>query len=508
VARPGNRPEAEPLYATERNPQRETKGGRVAAVSRRIGTPFIPWQRDLADIAREVDPATGEPWYRQVIAIAERQTGKTVFTRAQNTDVCIYTPRARVVYTAQNRTMALQRLEEDFWVPLNDSPLRSLLNDRVGRRTGKPGLSGKGGQEHIAFGNGAGWWIDSVKDASGHGPSLDNGTIDEAFAHGDARVEQSMIPATSNRPGAQIYVVSAAGNHASTYLREKVHAARAMVEHEATKPLHLRTSRIALVEFAAGPDEDPADPATWWRRHPGLGYLTTEEFLHSAYQAAALTNLDEFTRPFLGWWPVAKAPDPVVPKLTWNEQGVALAADARPWGRPMWCVDVAPDRDWSAVGFAATLPDDAFLLDGQPARAWLDVVAHEPGTHWVVRHLVKLRTEFGGDDVVLDGTGAAGALAADLEAEGFTVHRLSLRDKVDACGAFYDDALSRRLRHRADPVLNSALMTAVKHYTGDAWTFWRGRSLADITPLYAVVLARYQLVRWLGEYAAPLSNIF
>lgn len=486
--RAGNRPEAEPLHATERNPQRETKGHRVAAVSANImGKPFIPWQHDLANLAHEIDPATGHPWYTEILVIVERQCGKTTYGRAELTDTCIYRPNSVVRYTAQNRLMANQRLEHDFWKPISESPLRAFLDPRVGRRTGKIGLSGKNGQEHIAFANGSGWWIDSVKASSGHGPTLHKGMIDEAFAHPDGRVEGAMTPALGNVMDGQLYVMSAAGDVNSHYLRAKVEAARARVMLDATKPMHERRSRTALVEYAVGDDEDMDDPEVWWRRHPGLGHVTTQAKIEAARESFS-HDPDEFYRAYCGRWPTAKAPDPIIPRAAWGE--CAIPDDEATWaGEPFWAVDVSPDRAWSSIGFAASYPG---------RRAYLEVVDHEQGTHWVVRRLVQLRGMYGGNVVAIDGSGSAGSLEADLKAEGFTVERLTLRQKIDACGGFYDDALSTLIAHDGDPVLNTALFSAVKHHTDGAWTFWRGKSLADITPLYAVTLARHVLVQLTG----------
>lgn len=489
------RPEAVPLHATERNPQRETTGGRVANVSAKMGEPFIPWQRAAADVLGEIDPADGTPWYKELLLVGLRQIGKTTLVRAKFTDTALFTPNATLRYTAQNRTMALARLERDMWGPIAASPLRAFLDANVGRRTKKPGLSGKGGQEHIAFANGSEWGIDSVKKSSGHGPTLDLGGIDEAFAHADARIEQAMRPAMNNVPHAQLLIASAAGDASSTYLRAKLEAARARLELDLTKPLHERRSRTALIEYAAPPEADPMDPATWWRCHPALGYLTTEAAFAAAMEGFA-SDLDEFYRAYLGWWPAAKVPDPVIPRLAWNELG--RDEDAIDWtGDPVWSIDVAPDRDWAAIGFAAEHPG---------ARAYLEVVDHEQGTTWCVRRLVQLRSLFGGDVVAIDGAGAAGALVVELEAEGFLVKRLSIRDKVDACGALYDDALSGVLLHGKDPELDNALFSAVKRYTDGAWTFWRGRSLQDITPLYAVTLARYVLTQLVGDRYDSLAS--
>src|SRR5258705_8686404 len=67
-----------PLYGTPRSPERPTLGPRVAEVARRLGKPWMPHQRDIADVAFEIDPATGYLAYSQVIVIGPRQaTGKT-----------------------------------------------------------------------------------------------------------------------------------------------------------------------------------------------------------------------------------------------------------------------------------------------------------------------------------------------------------------------------------------------------------------------------------------------
>lgn len=486
--RAGGRPEAVPLYCTERNPSRETTGGRVAAVSAKVGEPYIPWQRMVADIAHEIDPHTGLPWYSEVLIVAQRQTGKSSQARAELTDTCLFTPGATVRYTAQTRLMAYERLERDFYLPLRNSPLRAFLDTSVGlKRRERPGFSGKTGSEHISFANGSVWRIDSVKAASGHGPKLNKGLIDEAFAHVDSRVEGSMIPATTNVPDSQLWIMSAAGDHTSTYLKDKLAMARARVEMDATKPLHERTSHTMLVEYGAPRSADREDPETLWKYHPAVGYLTTIAKLEAARQASE-ANPQDWDRAYLSWWPERKVADPIIPRLAWGS--CALEEAQINWtGDPVWAVDVAPDRDWSAIGMAAR---------HSGRRAYVELLAHEQGTHWVVRHLVTLRAEHGGDMVAIDGSGAAGALEAELAAAGFIVKRMTLRDKIDACGGLYDDALSGELAHPGDPVLNTALFSSVKKSTDGAWTFWRGKSLLDISPVYAVTLARHLLVQLVG----------
>lgn len=237
----------------------------------------MPWQRDAVDVAYEIDPADGGPWYKRVVVIVQRQNGKTTIVRTVQLDTCLFHPGATVRYTAQTKQDALARLELDFYDPIAQTPLAAFLDLRVGsRKKGKPGFYAKSGSEQIVFANGSRWGVGAVKLSSGHGPTLDGGVIDEAFAHKDARLEQAMSPATGVRRHAQLWIASAAGDYSSTYLKRKVAEERSRIEVERARPMHLRTSRTMYLEFAAPPDADRADPATWWAYIPALGYTLTD----------------------------------------------------------------------------------------------------------------------------------------------------------------------------------------------------------------------------------------
>ena len=492
--RPGGRSEAVPLYATERNPQRETKGRRLANVSAKMGKPFMPWQRDLADIAGEIDPETGGPWYTEIVVVVLRQTGKTTFVRAKGAESCIYHPGSTTRYTAQNRIMALQRLETDFWQPLAESPLGAFLNQSVGRRAKKPGFNQKTGQEHIAFANGSAWWIDSVKATSGHGPTLDLGLIDEAFAHPDARVEQAMTPAMATVPHAQLYVASAAGDENSLYLRAKVEAARARVTAEQLKPLHLRRSRILYVEYAAPAGADRADPATWWACHPALGYTIPEWKVAAALESFE-NEPEEFDRAYLGWWPKRNKKLAVIPEAAWQAD-VVTDLEHTFLGNLVWGIDISPERDYASIGMAGK---------GLVGRVFVEHIERRQGTGWLSSRMRQLRERHGGNIVALDPGTASDSLISDLEDDGFDVKQCAGRHKIQACGGFYDDALLSgpppQLTHTNDGELNAAVEDAQKlRGSGENGFVWsRGKSFADITPLYAVTFARWAFVEFAAD---------
>src|SRR5689334_10794972 len=67
-----------PRWGTPRRPDRATLGPRAAEVATLLGTPLMPWQRHVLDVALEVDPETGRLAYQEVDLTVPRQSGKTL----------------------------------------------------------------------------------------------------------------------------------------------------------------------------------------------------------------------------------------------------------------------------------------------------------------------------------------------------------------------------------------------------------------------------------------------
>lgn len=458
-----------PLYGTARNLSRETRGPKVAKVFRRLGQEPMPWQSDALDVACELDPETGLYYYRTVIIIVVRQAGKTTLTRGKLLHRGISQPGAMMLYTAQDRNHARKRLEKNIYLPAHLSPLAPLL--------GRPRWAA--GSEAVRFTNGSELGIDAVTKTSGHGDTLDEAHIDEAFAHHDSRIEQNISPTMITVQGAQKWITSAAGDLDSTFLMGKRDMGRALVESGAD-------SRTCYIEYSAPLDADPDDPETYRRWHPAVGHTIQVD---DVMDERANMDAEEFERAYLGWWPKLTKQRTVIPEELW--QANYIDQDADTWtGVPMWAVDVSPDREWCSVALAARSYDEG--------RAFLEVIDHELGTAWVCDRLVSLRSRFGGNRVGLDASGAADSLAGDLEDEGFEVVRMSSHERGAACGGFYDDAVQGQLRYLDDPVLNAAMRGAVwmKIFGGESRIFSRGRSMTDITALYGVVVARWAFLKY------------
>jgi phage terminase large subunit-like protein len=438
-------------------------GGAVCKVMEASGRAPMPWQRDALAVACEIDPATGTFWYDTIILVVLRRAGKTTISRAKLTHRALTTVDGRMIYTAQNRLKALKRLRDDFYLPLFRSPLRETLE--------KPRW--RGGEEAVRWKTGA------------------EGHIDEAYAHADNTLEGGLQPTLMTVEGSQLWVLSAAGKAHSGYLRDKVEVGRALVESK-------RETRTCYIEYSAPEDWDPADPETVANTHPGIGHTISLERVMSLRDASK--DMSEWERAWLGWWAKPKTPPRVIPTSAWESN--YTQGDDEAWtGTPFWTIDTSPDRETTAIAMAAES-----TVKGK--TCYLELYDQLLGTAGVVPALVKLRSQFGGNIVALDGNGAAKSLRKDLEAEGFEVILVSGPNRVDACGGFYDDALVGALRFENDPMLNTAMSNAVKQSVGGrAWIFARNRTLADISGFYAVVFARWLFKEKAGDTYNALDSV-
>ena len=83
-----------PRFATRPNPDRPSFGRHVATVAAALGTPLLPWQRLVADIAFEVDER-GRYAYPLVVVSVPRQSGKTTLVLSNAVHRCLSRPDGR-----------------------------------------------------------------------------------------------------------------------------------------------------------------------------------------------------------------------------------------------------------------------------------------------------------------------------------------------------------------------------------------------------------------------------
>ncbi len=420
----------------------------------------MPWQRWVLDVALEMDPETERLVYREAILTVPRQSGKTTLLLVLILLRALRSPPQSIRYTAQTGSDARKKWTDDWLPQLKATKFTSLYRVRLSN-----------GNEALLFNNGSMQGLLATTIKSGHGPTVDLGILDEAFAHTDARLEQALKPSMMTRPEPQLWIVSTAGTpETSPYLLSKVEMGRQLAETGVN-------SGVAYFEWSPEDGLDPSDPATWRSCMPALGYTVTEEAVAADYQSMLLDGKSsEFERAYLNRWKKA-INDPAIPLDVWN---ALIDLSSKRVGPVCFAFDVAPDRKSGAIAVAGTRHD---------GLSHVEVIEHKSGTDWIAPLLADLLKKNPRSPVVCDPGGPAGGLLADLAARKVKVVTAGTKEHGQACGMLYDAVMQGALRHLGTPELAIAIDGGVKRTVHDVWLWSRKSSSIDISPLVAVTLA-------------------
>lgn len=488
TSRPPSR--AAPRWATPRSPDRPTVGPAVARLAEaRLGRSLLPWQRQLVDVAGELND-DGTWTYDQIVVIVGRRAGKTVmaFAPALRRALLgpIRLPDGRTVpfrgsHTAQNLVAAQKRFLEDCAVPFTSSlgaqrraakVLRNLASTTLCVDT----IRGRYPESQLAS------QIQVYAPTGGgiRGTGSAHITLDEALSFS---VEAGRDLMTAIRPTladykgrGQLWILSNVGARGGPWLAELAAKGRAAVDAG-------RRSGICYVEYSAGDaaDVDPTDEALWWQHHPGLGWTCRPDELRRDLEELGPAD---FAAEYLGVWPVLLAAAAAA-ALEPGQWAAAAAADAVLPDTPSGlyaAVDQDPDRTIAVACVAAA--DDRGRVVVEVAREW-----QRPTQAALVDWTTAVHAAHPLAGVALDRRTCA-SLADALTAAGVPV---VLVDGARAAQA-YADVLTviaeRRLAHGGDPLLDRHWAAAVRRPFGDgAWTLSRSRSGAPIAGAVASAAA-------------------
>jgi hypothetical protein len=479
----------------------------------------MPYQQHVWDVALEVEP-DGRFAYDAIDLTIMRQSGKTTLVFAKKCWRMTVAPklrkpdgrlwgRQRAIYTAQRRADARKKLEQDFAVQLRDArgSFREITN--VKARPSKATewkLSLNNGAEHILFGGGNYLQIDAPSKDAGHGDSLDDADIDEAFALENDDVEQGIQPTMATRWNAQQWTTSTAGDEKSFYLWSKVRAGRA---HSCTCGAQFADAcscgweqgagRTAYFEWSLPEDVDIDDESAWWEYMPALGRTISVEFVRSQLEKARRKpeegGEDLWRRGYGNQWtkiPLIGGETRLakLPAEQWADSTVGFD-DTPPInpGEVAFGFDVSPAGELSTIVVAA----------GTQARPYVEIVdrGHGDRTGWLPQRIVELVAQWKPRAVGFDQGGPAGALAdvvrealLDAGLDPAVVKPLSSAEYKAACGAFFLAVAEGRLqRATGQPPLDDAGNDATERRVGDGWVWDRRTALVPIPPLVAATCA-------------------
>lgn len=452
---------AAPLYATRRDPAYRTEGRRIGLVARSLGTPLMPWQQYVADVATELTPEGTAYRYGVVVVSVPRQSGKTTLMRAVGVDRCISRPDCGVFYTAQTGQDARARWTD--LVKAITAPTSPLAAAVVVRRSA--------GRETVEFANGSGFQVFAPYGKRLHGYTPPLVMLDESFAHDQVTGDDLMGaigPAQATIPHRQLWIVSTAGTAESVFLRRWVDKGRA------------GAPGVALFEWAAGDDvRDVYDPAVWPTFHPAMhnGLVTADTIREEAERQ---TRAD-FERMYANRW--TRTTSHLIPADAWDR----LAAEARQElpssGVVTFGLDVMHDRSASAL--VATWRD---LADDLQAK----VVRTGQGMGWLADAVRTLHASGWREFACLDD-GPAREVADELARDHVSVHQLRSRDATDAWGFLMQHVAHATLTHDGSDALAVAAANVATRPRQDGSAPSRRHSAGDVTPIVGLMAAAWWL---------------
>lgn len=444
----------QPRLATPRDPSRPTDGAAGAFVAHLHGRPWLPWQRAAADLAGEQLPG-GRYAYPVVVVLVPRQTGKTTWAFDLAMGRALDQPDYRAAYTAQTGQVTTERFTERMTAAAA-SPLARVI---AARRSA--------GTERLRFPRGSFVKAFPPKDGALRGSALDLVIVDEPQEIDEQQglaLDQTILPTFTTRPRRQLILCGTAGTDRSRFLARYLAMARG------------GAAGVALVEYGAAPEDDPAAPEVWHAVHPGLAAgLTDDDALTSALSVLGASG---FAREYLNVW--QSSTDRTITDADWaaiRHRDVTPADGVA----PVLGVDVAVDRSRAAV--VACWPDTA----GVPT---LELVAYRPGVDWVAAEVARLHAAHRAPVWIDGGTGPAATVAADpLLAGRDWLHPAGPREYTAACAGLFDSVGAGSVAHRGDKALDAAVAGAVRRTVAEGWAWARRTSTADVAPLVAASLA-------------------
>jgi len=464
-----------PRYATPRRPDRPTTGAPAAVLANLCGVALQPWQRATLDVAGELvrHDDTGDlvHAYRIVTVSVGRRAGKTVLILAQILATITAHRRRFAFYTAQNGKAGAERFRND-WVPLIAAA--PILTDRI-----KPRLTN--GTETLTDRDTASYMrVFAPIPKALHGDAADLIVFDEAWAFDVDRgreLEIAAFPLTATRPGAQVWIISAAGDVTSTWWAAWLDAGRSAALAD-TGGGHCH------IEWTA----DGTDPYTWddeavWiAAHPAIRTADNPTgvidlaFLRDQYTR----DPEQFARSYLNVTDRTGTTSTPIDPVVWD----ALAADAPPRDLVAFGVSVAPDQTSAAV----------VACHHGPAGAVVELVDHRPGYSWVVGRVTELVDRWDVATVGFDpaGQSPAAVLARPFDAAGIPVTRFGLADVTGSAADLVAAVVAGTVRHVPHPAFTAAVAGARRRLLpGGAWAFDRRGADVDVSPVEAAAFARW-----------------
>ena len=441
-----------PLYSTKPDPSRPNRLDQMRMVYSLMGLKMIPWNEHVMSVITEMEhsptpdqPDRMVPYYRFVVVVVPRQTGKTegigaplVFERM------LLWPgdEQHMLWCAQNLPDTLEVFRNKIIPRLTRS---KTIRDKAKFKIQASSMSLAKIESKTT---GSTVRLISTSSSAGHGATPGLAIIDEAWVKKAREREHALRPAQRSLDDAQLIIMSTAGDSESDYLRSLVDMGRKRAD-----PSSNYNGRMAFFEWGADPQDNPHSVETWKKACPALGHFQKIQVLKEEHDDADESgNLDSFRRSALNQW-VDGIREPVIPSEIFE---ALISKTAKPKGSLFIAVDAPSDRS-SAIVMAS---------DGES----IEVVNKDLKTSWLSKYLRELweQNHDVQEIVSLRGSPVQSTLERLKTNHGVAVTLLSALEHQQACGLFYDACMEESVMLRAINIhhLREALAIAEKRELG------------------------------------------
>lgn len=461
-------------WATSRTPSRRTYGAAAAAVSDLFGRPFMPWQRQVADVALEVLP-DGRWAYQTVVVTVPRQAGKTAWLEALMVHRGQLLKLGSLWLTAQTGKKARQR-----FLAMVERVQLWQAEQGVRMFTSNIGVSHEmlkwteTGSKLFPFAP------EGSKDKSEdmHGETPDVISADEIWVHSletANKLQQAYVPGMGTK-NSQELLTSTQGDASSEWLNSLTDLGRQLVEQgrnhgfaffEWSIPKHISVNGVHI------PVQELSDEALLdliCRHHPAIGHTWTRETVRGHLERfTSMNDRAGFIRGY-GNLRLAGGAARDLSAAVWDGAASSLELPVT-YALGLAYEDLDPGT--VALGAAGRLGNGQAVIELAltGSGGWLQ----RPGGERVdpVEYVAELLLDpdDGARSVAVLNTGPGRAAADRLEAAGVPVYRVSAADYRAACPTLETDLGRREAVHRGQPSLTRAAehVTFKRTPSGFAW---------------------------------------
>jgi hypothetical protein len=291
------------------------------------------------------------------------------------------------------------------------------------------------------------------------------------------------MPTMAARPNPQLW-------YAGSAVDQEMHPKGYVFSGVRKRGIEGTSPRLCYLEWSPDDGDTRADPRSWVKVNPGIGYRPgfTVEYVADEFEAMKHTpKMFDVMRWGSGDWPTLA--DKIVAPI--NDEVWRNCLEEQPQLISGYPQVIGVDRDphskvWSIAGAQRTRNGNVHVEIGY-ASATATVTE-------VCEYLVDVVTEADPVALVIDARSPAAVLVPYLIEAGIEPHKTNASELAMACQGYLDAALAEQVSHTGQQLLTMSTCSAVKRDLPGGRFAWDKPTGGQIVHLMAATLAHWGLL--------------